>query len=523
MPREYKTYEELKNNYKLSDRWKFFDGSKTNFNIAHECIDRHPKDKTAINLVFDDGHYETYTFGQLARLTSQVAHTLERLGIREGDRIALAMNPSIEFYASLHGILKMGAVVVACSPLFGTEAIEYRVNKSNAKIIIIGELGKDLVKPGIVQRIITSEELMGLIEKEDGEYETRTSADTLAFMQFSSGTTGLPKAVNYRHKSVGIVGFRMKYVVGLRDTDNYFCPSSPAWGHGLWYGSIGPLIFGNAIGAYSGRFSAETLLDGLANFETTNVYATPLIYRQIMQAGRLDERGLKLRRLTYTGGGLDIDVIKYFQQKLGVIINTNYGSTETGGFLSDYAFDEWVTKPGSLGKPLPGVKVAILDENGQELPPGNVGQISVKFTEDGKTFKMGDAGYVDEDGYFWYKSRIDDVIISAGYTIGPLEIENVLLKHPAVKEVAVVGSPDKERGEIVKAFIVTDYNKNELEDLKLDIQNFVKTRLSRHEYPRKIEFVNQLPATLDGKIKHKELKLMEYENVKKAMGNGTLD
>ncbi|MBU2053680.1 MAG: AMP-binding protein [Proteobacteria bacterium] len=515
MPREYKTYEEFRNNYKPSQRWEFFDGNKTNFNIAHECIDRHPKDKTAINIIFDDGHRETYTFGTLARLTSQFANTMEKLGIKQGDSIALAMNPSLEFYVSLHGILKVGAVVVACSPLFGTEAIEYRLNKSNAKMVIINESGKDLVKPGLVQRVITAEELMGLIEKEDEHYAPHTSLDTLAFMQFSSGTTGLPRAVQYHHRSVGVVAFRMKFFVGLRDTDNYFCPSSPAWGHGIWYGSVGPLIFGNAIGAYSGRFSAETLLNGLEEFEITNMYATPLIYRRIMETGKLTEYRLKLRRLTYTGGALDIDVIRYFQDKLGLVIQANYGSTETGGFLSDYAFDDWAPKPGSLGKPLPGVKVAILDEGGRELPPGKVGQIAIRYKEGGAWTKMGDAGYVDEDGYFWYKNRIDDIIISSGYTIGPIEIENVLLKHPAVKEVAIVGIPDKDRGEIVKAFIVTDREKNDA--LKQDIQDFVKTRLSRHEYPRVIEFVDELPTTPDGKIKRKELKLREYERAKKTM------
>ncbi len=516
MPREYKTYEEFRKNYNPSQRWEFFDGDQRNFNIAHECVDRHPKENTAINLIFDDGHRETYTFGTLARLTSQFANKMEKLGIKQGDRIALVMNPSLEFYISLHGILKMGAVAVACSPLFGTEAIEFRVNKSNAQMMIINENRRSLAKPGLVQRVIMTEELTGLIENEEDRYTPHTSPDALAFIQFSSGTTGLPKAVEYRHRSVSIVAFRMKYVAGLRDTDRYFCPSSPAWGHGIWYGSVGPLVFGKAIGSYSGRFSAETLLDGLEKFEITTMYATPLIYRQIMESGKLTDYKLKVRRLTYTGGALDMDIIRYFQDKLGLVIQTNYGSTETGGFLADYDFDDWVPKPGSLGKPLPGAMVGILDEEDRELPQGKVGQIAIRYKQGGAWTKMGDAGYMDADGYFWYKSRIDDVIISAGYTIGPLEIENVLLKHPAIKEVAIVGSPDKDRGEIVKAFIITDHEKND--GLKKEIQEFVKTRLSRHEYPRAIEFVNELPKTADGKIKRKELKIRETARAKKAMG-----
>jgi acetyl-CoA synthetase len=439
---------------------------------------------------------------------------MERMGVKQGDSIALVMNPSLEFYVSLHGILKMGAVVVACSTLFGTEGIEFRVNKSNAKMVIIDKDAKERIKPGLVKHVITSEELIGLIEKEVEHYEPHTSSNATAFMQFSSGTTGLPKAVQYRHRSVGVVASRMKFFVGLRDNDNYFCPSSPAWGHGIWYGSIGPLVFGKAIGAYSGRFSAETLLDGLEKFEITTMYATPVIYSRIMETDKLDKYNLKLRRLTYTGGFLNTDIIRYFHDKLGLTIQANFGSTETGGFISDYDFDDWVPKPGSLGKPLPGIIVSILDEEGRELPQGMVGQIAVRYKDGEEWIKMGDTAYVDEDGYLWYKNRVDDIIISSGYTIGPIEIENVLLKHPAIREVAIVGSPDKDRGEIVKAFIVTDRRQNDA--LKQEIQEFVKDRLSKHEYPRIIEFVEELPTTPDGKIKRKELKLREYGRAKKT-------
>lgn len=514
MVREYESWEEFKNNYKLSDRWQFFDGDKTSFNIAHECLDRHPKDKTAVNIIHANGHYESFTFGQLSRQSSQYAHAMEKLGIKREDRIILMMNPCLEFYFSFYGILRMGAVAVSCSPLFGPEAIEFRIKKSNAKVAIVDDDAKNLLKPGAVERVISSGELMGLIEGEKEHYAPNTNLDSLAFIQFSSGTTGEPKSVNYRHRSVGIVAFRMKYVVGIRPGDIYLCPSSPAWGHGLWYGVTGPLVFGNTTTTYSGKFSADTMVDGIEKFEITNVYATPLIYRRIMECGRLDNAKLKLRRLTYTGGALDMDIIRYFEEKTGLIIYVNFGSTETGGFLSDYAFDDWVAKPGSLGKPLPPVTVGILDDEGKELRPDKVGNIAVKFKKDADWFKMGDTGYADKDGYYWYKSRADDVIISAGYTIGPIEVENVLLKHPAVNEAAIVGSPDKDRGEIVKAFIVTEQNKSDHETLEEDIKNFVKTRLSKHEYPRVMEFVNSLPSTPDGKIKRKELKLTEYERAK---------
>ncbi|MFH1032026.1 MAG: AMP-binding protein [Chloroflexota bacterium] len=508
---DYKSYEDFKTNLKLSDRWKLFSGNQDNFNIASECVDRYPKENTAIRIQFDNGRRETYTFADLSRLTSQFAHALERLGINKGDRIALVLNPSLEYYVSFFGILKRGAVVVSCSPLFGPEALEYRINKSDAKMAIVNREGASLIKAGLVRHIIIADELRQLIKNEDEDYQPATSADTLAFIQFSSGTTGIPTAVPYYHRSVTIVGFRMKFVVGIRDSDRYFCPSSPAWGHGIWYGSVGPLIFGNAIGTYSGRFEPEILLKALEEFQITNMYATPLIYRRIMDSGSIDKYKLKIRRLTYTGGALDMDVILYFQDKLGIVIQTNYGSTETGGILSDYAFDDWKVKAGSLGKPLPGMKVAVIDKSGSELPQGQVGQVAVRFKEGADWTRMGDAAYIDEDGYFWYKGRIDDVIKSGGYTIGPLEIENVFLQHPAIREVAIVGSPDKERGEIVKAFIVTDRQKDE--ELKRELQDFIKMRLSRHEYPREIEFVDELPKTPDGKIKRQQLR--EEEKAKK--------
>jgi len=243
----------------------------------------------------------------------------------------------------------------------------------------------------------------------------------------------------------------------------------------------------------------------------TNLFAAPLVYRRIMETGKLDDYKLRLRRMTYTGGKLDMDVIEYFQERVGLTIQSCYGSTEVGVILADYDFDDWKVKPGSLGMPLPGRKVAVIDDVDNEVPQGEVGQVAIG-TRSG-WIKIGDAAHVDEDGYFWYKSRIDDIIISAGYTIGPIEIENVLKKHSAVREAAVVGSPDKDRGEVVKAFIIP--NREPSEGLKREVQEFIKAHLSKHEYPREIEFVNELPKTPDGKIKRKELKAREYERINK--------
>ena len=514
MRMEYKTYQDFQANFNLSERWEVFDGNRGNLNIAYECVDRHPKEKTAIRIKFNDGRRETYTFGELSRLTSQFANMLERLGVNTGDPVAIVLNPSLEFYVTLFGILKRGAVVVACSPLFGPEAIEYRVTKSNAKMVVTHRDNTGLIKNGLAPHLVIVEELRERIQIEDEHYPTNTSADSLAFLQFSSGTTGLPKAVKYTHRAVTMAAVHVKLGIGLREDDSYYCPASPAWGMGIWYGAIGPLIYGNAMGGYSGKFEPERVLEALEEFEITNLFAAPLVYRRIMDSGKLDNYKLKLRRMTYTGGNLDMDVIQFFQERFGLVIQSCYGSTEVGVILADYAFDDWKVKPGSLGKPLPGRKVAVIDEDGKALPPGETGQVAIWLGD--RWVTLGDAAYVDEDGYFWYKSRIDDIIISAGYTIGPIEIENVLEKHPMVREAAAVGSPDKDRGEIVKAFIIP--NGKPTEELKQEVQEFVKTRLSKHEYPREIEFVDELPKTPDGKIRRKVLREREYERAGKKLG-----
>jgi len=502
---QYKTYDEAQKNFKWSERWEVFDESQENLNIAHECVDRHPKEKAAIRLQFDDGRREVHTFDELSRLTSQFANMLEKHGIKAGDRVALILNPSLEYYVSFFGTLKRGAIVVPCYALLGSEGLEYRLRKSSSKMAIINSQKASLVNFGLVPHLIVAEELRQSIQSEDEHYKPNTSADTAAIIQFSSGTTGLPKQVLYDHRAMSLTAVYTKFWIGLRDEDKYMCASSSAWGHGIWYGNVGPMIFGNGIGAYSGKFNPEVFLNGLEEFEITNLSAIPRVYRTIMDCGKLDNYRLKLRQLSYTGAAMDREVAQYFLDKMGLYIRSTYGTTETGGVVIDYAFDDYKPKLGSAGKPMLGNKLVALDENGNELPQGEIGEIAV--WRRGKWNPMGDLGYFDEDGYLWLKGRSDDVIKSSGFRIGPFEIESVLEKHPAVERAAVIGSPDKERGEIVKAFVII--NRKPSQELKLEIQEFVKTRLSMHEYPKEIEFTRQIPETPDGKIKRKELREQE--------------
>ena len=515
MALEYKTFKEAKEKFKWSERWELFDGNKERFNIAHECIDRHPVDETAIRIKFDSGKTEFYTFGELSRFTCQFANLLEKLNISPGDRVALLLFPSIEFYVSMFGIFRRGAVVVPCFPLFGPEAVAFRLEKSGAKAVVTTKDMKAMIDPGLVEKLnlqfIFAEDLVERLNKEPEQYNWQTDVNSLCMMQFSSGTTGAPKSVMYRHGAITVGAVVMKFGVGLSQDDVYFCPSSPAWGHGIWYGTISPLIYGKAIGTFSGKFDAEKCLEALEEWGVTNMAAISSHYRLIMESEKVDRFKLKLKKISYTGEALTKSLIEAIRKTWGLVPYCQYGTTEVGPITLDYAgFEDWVVKPGSLGKPMiGGVRVAVIDEEGKELPAGKIGEIAL--WRDGKWIRIGDSAYVDEDGYFWYVSRIDDVIISAGYTIGPIEVEGGLLKHPAVEECAVVGSPDKDRGELVKAFIKLKEGYKPSEKLAKEIQEFVKTRLSKHEYPREIEFIDELPKTPDGKIKRKVLKQRERE------------
>jgi acetyl-CoA synthetase len=301
----------------------------------------------------------------------------------------------------------------------------------------------------------------------------------------------------------------MKLGNGLRPDDIYFCPSSPGWGHGIWYGAIAPLIHGRALGTFSGKFDTDMVLEALEEWGVTIMAAISSHYRLIMESPNVDKYKVKLRTVNYTGEAMTKDTIAALHREWGIYPAAQYGTTEAGPISLDFmVFDNWVIKPGSLGKSmLGGVRVGILDENDNEVPPGTTGQVALWRNDE--WFKIGDSAYIDEDGYVWYMGRLDDVIISAGYTIGPIEVEGAVNKHPAVEESAVVGSPDKNRGEIVKAFVALNKGYSGSEDLAEEIKDFVKTRLSKHEYPREIEFIAELPKTPDGKIKRKLLKEQE--------------
>jgi len=396
-------------------------------------------------------------------------------------------------------------VAIVCSPLFGPEAMEYRLRDSKPQLLTIEKEKAKEIDTSPVQHLEFRENLVDSIKKENSNYECSTSTSDLAVIQYTSGTTGLPKKVFYRHKSLVTLAPAARFAYGIRERDSFFCPSSPAWGHGLWGGTLGPLMFGVCTGVRSGKYAPEQLLEALEEFKVNNISAVPTAYRKALANRSSRKYDIRLEKLTYTGEHMDLDTFHKIKDGWNVVPHSIYGSTEVGPIIVDYAgFKDWVVKPGSLGKPMLGIDVAILDEQESILQPEQVGNIAVRLG--GNWFLVGDAGLVDKDGYYWYKGRKDDLIKSSGYRIGPEEVENVINKHEAVLESAVVGKEDSQSGQIVKAFIRLKPDYEPGEELKKRIQEFTKNKLSKFAYPKEIEFISDIPKTLEGKIKRSELK-----------------
>jgi len=325
--------------------------------------------------------------------------------------------------------------------------------------------------------------------------------------QYTSGTTReLPAAVRHTHRSVVTLMIAALYGTGIRPGDRFFCPSSPAWGHGLWHGTLGPLALGVSTGSFAGKFDADRLLRGLQDLELTNLSAAATHYRMMKGAGTASRYRYAIRKLSFTGEPIDEATRAFVEETFRTPVCSMYGTTEVGVILASYpGAPDFVVKPGSLGKPVPGVEVEVQRPDGTRCAPDEPGEIRVK-RRDG-WFPTKDRGWADRDGYFFHGGRADDVIISAGWTISAVEVEGALLKHPDVREAAVIGAPDQLRGLVVKAFIVSPRRGDP--DFARELQEWTRTRLAQHEYPRQVEFVAELPKTPAGKVNRKILRERE--------------
>ncbi|MGE0312299.1 MAG: acyl-CoA synthetase [Lautropia sp.] len=482
--------------------WALFDGDRERLNLAHECLDRHRARGDAICVQFADGRTERYRFDELSEWTSRFANWLHATGVGRGERVAVIADPSRAFYVGLFGAIKAGAIGVPLFTLFGPEGLALRINDCKPSLILTQGPTAALAAqfPGI--RVVGLDDAFWqALAAQPPDFEPTTAAADLALFQYTSGTTrALPDAVRHTHRSIVTLMAAALYGVGLEQHDRYFCASSPAWGHGLAHGTLAPLALGVRTGTYSGKFDAARLFEALEAFEIDNFAAAPTVFRMLRASGLRERYRLDLAKISYSGEPMDPSTWDWVDSAFGVKPASMYGSTEVGVAIVNFpGFPDYQARRGALGKPCPGQKVAILDERDGELPPGTSGEIAV-WRKNG-WFRIKDRGSCDADGYFFIEGRSDDVIISAGWTMSAVEIENTLMKHPSVREAAVVGVADALRGLVAKAFIVSDDRVAESQ-----IVDFMKTQLSQHEYPRQIEFVGELPKTPAGKIDRKALR-----------------
>jgi len=502
-----RNYPEALHAFSWDALWDLFDGTPERMNLAHECLDRHAgKDAraTAVSIKFADGRSEHHSFGDLSRLTGCFANWLVRRGVAKGERVAVILEPSLGFYVGLFGAVKRGAIGVPLFTLFGPEGLALRINDCKPKLILTHNDARDLAAQFPEAQVVqVNDAFWAELARESAGFESDTQASDLAVFQYTSGTTReLPEAVKHSHRAVVTLMIAALYGVGLAPGDNYFCPSSPAWGHGLWHGTIAPLALGIHIASYSGRFDPARIVEALEEFRIDNFAAAATVFRMVRNANLLEPGRIRLPKISFTGEPIDSSTARWVEETLGTPACSMYGTTEVGVLIVNYpGYSGYAPKPGSLGKPAPGWEVAIIDHEGNKLPPGESGEIAVK--RKGEWFYVKDRGRLDAEGYFHHEGRSDDVIISAGWTMSAVEIENSLMKHPAVLEAAVVGAPDALRGQVARAYIVA---RDRGPEVIADIQAFMKRQLSQHEYPRQVEFVDDLPKTPAGKVNRKVLR-----------------
>nr|WP_314468362.1 AMP-binding protein [uncultured Novosphingobium sp.] len=491
--------------------WNLFDGDRDVLNIAYECITRHAdgSGRPAVRIAHADGRDEILSFDKIAAGAARFAHWLDAEGVKPGERIAFMLEPSLPFYVCLFGAMQTGAISVPLFTLFGPDALKLRIDDCKPAILITNAEKADLARGAVTAEnglrvIVADDGLLDEIAKFPATYEPRTKAGDLAVFQYTSGTTReLPEAVKHTHKALVTLMFAALYGTGIRPGDEFFCPSSPAWGHGLWHGTLAPLGLGVTTGTFAGRFDPVRLMQALDDYGITNMSAAATHYRMMKNSGAAGDFAFHFRKLSYTGEPIDPATLEFIDGAFKVPVCSMYGTTEIGVVLVNYpGAGDFTVKPGSLGKAVPGQKLEVQRPDGTPTAPGEIGELML--WRGGAWMTTKDRAKIDDDGYFYHCGRADDVIISAGWTMSAVEIENTMLRHENVLECGVIGVPDEQRGQVVKAFVVA--NRTGDDAFVKELQDFTRERLAQHEFPRVVEFVDELPKNPAGKVHRKMLR-----------------
>lgn len=502
-------------------------------NLADTLVERHAATgRCALRWFGKSGAEREYTFDELARLASRFAGFLATAGVRKGDRVAGFLPRVPETLAVMLGTWKAGGVYVPIFTGFGPDAVAFRVRHSGAKLLVTHHeyRGRVPALPAGTRVVTVTGDArprssdVAFDDAVAGQPERSASVacrrDDPAVLLYTSGSTGPPKGVKIATNFPLAVHPWMTLGVDLEPDDVFWPTGDPGWGYGLICYAVA-LAMGVPVVCHEAAPAPEYALGRISRLGITNLATTPTLLRGIMALGDAAVRAqpTRVRRASSCGEPLNAEVVNFFRSAWDVTVLDHYGSSEFGLVIGNLAAVDMEVKPGSMGLSLPGSRMAVVDEDGAEVAAGAVGQIGMAPSEIGyyslgywadeeRTRELvrngwmtiGDLGRRDADGYFWFEGRADDVIKSAGYRIGPFEIESVILEHPAVAEAAVVGKPDALRGHIVKAFVVLRPGVSSAPSLTDEIVDLVKRRVGRHQYPREVEIVRELPKTETGKI-----------------------
>ncbi|MEA3352642.1 MAG: acetate--CoA ligase [Campylobacterota bacterium] len=549
-------YENEYKNFKWDDiSYKFETPKNIGLNIAYEAIDRHAQsslaNKPALVFINKELNRKVYTYKHLQDQTSKAANVFNSLGLQKADRIFTLSSRIPELYISVLGALKNQNVVCPLFSQFGPQPILQRMSRGDASLLITT---KKLYKKKIVPIIdqLKSLKYILLLDSDKDESENVLSFSTLmdkaddsfdipytdpedmSLLHFTSGTTGMPKGVVHVHKAVYTHYVSGRYVLDLQKDDIYWCTADPGWVTGTSYGIITPWIHGVTNIIYEGEYDAAVWYKILQDEKITVWYTAPTAIRRLM---RIDDSTLEgynlssLRLVQSVGEPLNPEAVVWGKEKLGLPIHDNWWQTETGGMMvANYISMD--IKPGSMGKPLPGIEASIVqrDDKGKvrEVTKANTeGDLAIKqgwpsmfrdYLHDKEKYEKcfvdgwyisGDLAYKDEDGYFWFVGRADDIIKTSGHMVGPFEVESALMEHPAVAEAGVIGKPDEMIGQLVKAFVTIKERYEPSEELNKELIGFCRKKLGAAVAPKEIEFEQNLPKTRSGKIMRRLLKARE--------------
>lgn len=524
------THAAASNDFDLAKIDTAFQGSfSEGVNACIECCDRHVgSGRAALNWIGSDGGTQTVSYEYLKEQSARFANMLKAQGVEPGDRVACLLPRIPELLVTMLGTLRAGAVYQPLFTAFGPKAIEQRLTGSEAKLIVTDAANRPKLDdvqncPPVVSILDPREtdlDFQATLDGQSSDFEpVLLRGDDLFLMLFTSGTTGAPKGVGVPLKALRAFQSYMTHGLDLRPGDRFWNIADPGWAYGLYYSAIGPLLLGSTVTFQEAGFSVEATCQIIREQNITNFAAAPTVYRMMIAAGDevVDTLRGQLRVASSAGEPLNAEVIRWFEENVGVTLHDQYGQTEVGMVMMNHHGVEHAVRPGSAGLPMPGYRLTVVDEVGARVPNGTPGNLAVHRTASplfffpgywgregadwaGDYYLTGDTVEQHEAGDFSFVGRSDDVISSAGYRIGPFDVESSLIEHPVVLESAVVGKPDAERGHIVKAFVVLGKGGEPNDELTEELRLHVRGRLGAHAYPREIAFVDALPKTPSGKV-----------------------